>query len=62
MVKNSTIYKMLIKDPKVPFNTSGKIKIMVQKSKKAMNELGVRGTPATFDAEYNPISWGTLIK
>jgi len=62
MVENSKIYQKLIKDPKVPFNTSGKIKIMVEKSKKAMNELGVRGTPATFDEEFNPISWGTLIK
>jgi thiol:disulfide interchange protein DsbC len=62
MVEGSTIYKKLIKDPKAPFNTSGKVKIMVEKSKKAMSELGVRGTPATFDEEYNPISWGTLIK
>jgi len=49
-------------NPKEPFNTSGKIKIMAEKSRKAMNELGVRGTPAVFDGEFNPVSWGTLIK
>lgn len=62
MVKNSTIYKKLIKNPKEPFIVSGKIKIMSEKSRKAMNELGVRGTPAVFDEKFNPVSWGTLIK
>jgi len=62
MVKNSTIYKKLIKEPTKPFQTSGKLKLMIEKSKKAMNELGVRGTPAVFDGEFNPVSWGTLVK
>jgi len=62
MVRNSTIYQKLIKNPKEPFHTSGKIKIMIEKSRGAMNELGVRGTPAVFDEEFNPISWGKLIR
>ncbi|MBL0721971.1 MAG: thioredoxin fold domain-containing protein [Sulfurovum sp.] len=62
MVENSSIYKTLNKDPKKLFLVSGKMKIMSEKSRKAMNELGVRGTPAVFDGEFNPVSWGTLIK
>lgn len=62
MVKNSTIYQTLIKNPKKPFKMSKRIKTLTEKSRKAMNELGVRGTPAVFDGEFNPVSLRKLIK
>ncbi len=62
MVDNSQEYKTLIIDEKKPFITVESTKRMIEKSKKAMNELEVRGTPAVFDAKFNSVSWGSLVK
>ena len=62
MVDKSQKYKTLIIDEKKPFIAVESTKRMIEKSKKAMNELEVRGTPAVFDANFNSVSWGSLIK
>jgi thiol:disulfide interchange protein DsbC len=34
---------------------------MLENSKKAVEELGARGTPTVYDKNFNPINWETLV-
>ena len=62
MIGRSLEYKALMQDSKKPFIYTPSTKAMIVKTKKAAAELGVRGTPATFDAVFNPVSWSKLVK
>lgn len=61
-LKKSTEYQTLIKDTKKPFIYSPSTQEVVDKSIKAVQELGTRGTPTTYDAEFNKIPWVNLVK
>lgn len=56
MLKGSTAYSTLIKDAKKPFVYSQILGETMKKVHKATMELGVRGTPAIYDANFNPVS------
>lgn len=60
MLKNSTTYKSLIKDPKKPFKYSALTQEKMNKTRKAVEELGVRGTPATYDSKFNELPRSAL--
>ncbi len=62
MLKASTKYKGLIKDEKKPFVYSSEMQQHMDKSNKAAMELNVRGTPAIYDANFNPLSQDQLLK
>ncbi len=62
MGKGSVEYKSLIVKPKEKFILAESTKRAVESAKEAMNELEVRGTPAIFDKDFNPVSWGQLLK
>ena len=62
MLKASTQYKELIKDEKKPFVYSSAMQQYMDKSNKAAMELNVRGTPAIYDANFNPLSQKQLLK
>ena len=55
MLHGSTKYKVLIKDSKKPFVYSSAVRESMDKAGKAFMELGARGTPATFDADFQPL-------
>ena len=61
MLKNSTKYTELIKDAKKPFAYSDSAKVYMEKSNTASRELNMRGTPALFDANFNPISQDQIL-
>jgi thiol:disulfide interchange protein DsbC len=61
-LKKSTEYQSLIKDMKKPFHYSTSTKIVIDKSLKAVQELGTRGTPTTYDEKFNKIPWVNLVK
>ena len=61
-LEKSTAYQSLIKDPKKPFKYSDGTKKIIDKSLKAAQELGARGTPATYDEKFNKILWTNLVK
>ncbi len=60
-LKNSTEYKSLIKDRKKPFKYSPEIQKSIDRSLKAVQELGTRGTPSTYDEKFNKIPWTDLV-
>jgi len=62
MLKGSTKYKELIKDAKKPFVYSSATKEHMERSDKAAMELTVRGTPAIYDAKFNPLSQDQILK
>ena len=62
MLKASTKYKELIKDAKKPYVYSSATQEQMEKSNKAARELNVRGTPAIYDANFNPLSQDQLLK
>jgi len=62
MVKGSDKYKTLIKDEKKPFSFSEKGKAYIKKSKATAREMHMRGTPALYDANFNPISQNEVLK
>lgn len=62
MLQGSTQYKTLIKDAKKPFVYSAPLEQAVEKSNKAVMELGVRGTPSIFDALFQPLPPAALMK
>ena len=62
MLKASTKYTELIKEVKKPYVYSSATQKQVEKSKKAAMELNVRGTPAIYDANFNPVSQDQLLK
>ena len=62
MIKGSNKYKELIKDVKKPYAYSPKTQQHMDRSDKAAMELNVRGTPAIYDANFNPVSQDQLLK
>ncbi len=62
MLKGSTKYTELIKDAKKPFVYSDAAKVYLEKSTTASRELNMRGTPALYDANFNPISQDQILK
>ncbi len=62
MLKGSIKYTELIKDAKKPFVYSSATQQHMEKSNKAAMELNVRGTPAIYDANFNPVSQDQLLK
>lgn len=61
MLQKSTEYKSLITDAKKPFTYTPEIQKSINKALKSAQELGARGTPATFDAEFNPVPRSALL-
>jgi len=61
-LKKSTEYQALIKDTKKPFKYTPETQAVVDKAIKAVQELGTRGTPTTYDAKFNKIPWANLVK
>ena len=62
MLKASTSYETLIKDAKKPFVYSEAVGEAMKKMNKAVMELNVRGTPALYDANFEPVSQDQLLK
>ena len=62
MLKASTVYKELIKEKNKPYVYSSATQEQMEKSNKAARELNVRGTPAIYDANFNPLSQDQLLK
>ena len=62
MLKGSTKYTELVKDDKKPFEYSDETKQYMKKSTSAFSELDARGTPALYDAKFNPITQDDLFK
>ena len=62
MLKASTKYKELIKEEKKPYVYSSATQEQIEKSNKAAMELNVRGTPAIYDANFDPLSQDQLLK
>ena len=62
MLKASTKYKELIKDEKKPYVYSSATQEHMKRSDKAAMELNVRGTPAIYDENFNPVSQDQLLK
>ncbi len=60
MLKGSTAYQTLIKDAKKPFVYSEAVGQAMGKMDKAVLELSVRGTPAVYDANFEPLSQDQL--
>ena len=60
-LKNSTEYKALATDAKKPFKYTPETQEWMGKSKKAARELGVRGTPATYDASFTQVPWSSIV-
>ena len=62
MLKGSTAYQALIKDTKKPFVYSSAIQQYIDRSNQASMELNVRGTPAIYDSNFEPLSQDQLLK
>ena len=62
MLKGSTAYQTLIKDAKKPFVYSKAVEEAMKKTDKAVMELNVRGTPALYDANFEPVSQDEFLK
>ena len=62
MLKGSTIYNTLIKDGNPPFAYSSSVKEYLEKSAQAAMELNMRGTPAIYNEEFQPIGQDQLLK
>ena len=61
MLQNSTEYRSLITDAKKPFKYTPEIQKSIDKALKSVQELEARGTPATFDAAFNPVHRSVLL-
>ncbi len=61
-LKKSTEYQALIKDAKKPFKYTPATQEAIDKALKAVQELGTRGTPSTYDEKFNKIPWAKLVK
>ena len=62
ILKGSTAYSSLIKDAKKPYVYSEAVSSMMKKMQAAVLELNVRGTPAIYDKDFNPLSQDQLFK
>ena len=61
MLKGSTAYQTLIKDAKKPFVYSKAVAQSMAKMEKAVMELNVRGTPAIYDVNFEPVAQDLLL-
>jgi len=61
MLKGSTKYTTLIKDAKKPFVYTSSTGEYIDRSNQASMELSVRGTPAIFDGNFEPVQQGQLL-
>ncbi len=61
MLKKSTKYKTLIKNPKKPFKYTAKTQEKMNKTFKAVEELGARGTPIVYDSTFNELPRSALL-
>ena len=62
MLKGSTEYSSLIKDINKPYVYSEAVKPVMKKMQAAVMELNVRGTPAIYDNNFNPMKQDQLFK
>ena len=62
MLKGSADYKRLIKAGNKPFVYSSETEKQMKASKNAAAELNLRGTPALYDANFQPLSQNQLLK
>jgi len=62
MLKGSTQYQALMKDAKKPFVYSEAVGQAMKKTDKAVLELNVRGTPAVYDENFEPVSQDQLFQ
>ena len=62
MLKGSTAYSSFIKDINKPYVYTEAVRPMMEKMEAAVLELNVRGTPAIYDKDFNPISQDQLFK
>ena len=62
MLKGSTAYQTLIKDDKKPFVYSKEGQAYIERSNGASMELNMRGTPALYNANFEPLSQDQLFK
>jgi len=61
MLNGSTQYEALIKDAQKPFLYSAAVVEEMKKVDRAIMELNLRGTPAIYDANFNPLSQSQLL-
>ena len=61
MLNGSTQYEALIKDVQKPFVYSAAVEEYMKKVDRAVMELNLRGTPAIYDANFNPLSQNQLL-
>ena len=62
MLQGSSAYQSLMQDKKKPFVYSAETEKCVKASKKAAVELKLHGTPAIYDANFQPVSQKELLK
>ena len=62
MLKGSTAYSSLIKDVNKPHVYSEAVRLAMKKMQAAVLELNVRGTPAIYDKDFNPVQQDQLFK
>lgn len=61
MLKGSIQYQSLIKDAEKPFVYSAVVGDEMKKVDRATMELNILGTPAIYDANFNPVEQGQLL-
>lgn len=61
-LKNSTEYQALIKDAKKPFKYTPATQESMDRSLKAVKELGTRGTPTTYNEKFIKVPWAKIVK
>jgi len=61
MLKGSTKYRALVKDDKKPFVYSPAVQEYRKRSNQSSMELNMRGTPAIYNANFEPLSQDQLL-
>lgn len=62
MLKGLTEYRTLVKDDKKAFVYSPAVQEYIQRSNKASMELDMKGTPAIYNANFEPLEQGQLLQ
>lgn len=62
MLKGVTEYRTLIQDDKKPFIYSPLVQAYIQRSNQASMELNMRGTPAVYKANFEPLTKDQLLQ
>jgi thiol:disulfide interchange protein DsbC len=60
MLKGSAAYQFLIKDKDKPFVYSKSTQEIIDRSMRAVEELGAQATPSLFDEKLEPVNWVQL--